>query len=351
MKSHVHSIADFSLFVLAWLALIANPALAAQTRVLPNAEETRAVTIVGDINESESVNISGIDGNGNLLLLGPDEGDEVLVLRYENNKRTYSIHPEYVVDLKAREEVDIEAIAWGKKFAYVIGSHSRKRKTVASDKTAIENVERLYTTAIEPTREILYRLEFNKAGEVQSQKQITLRNIFANDQLLRPFQVIPSKENGIDIEGLAVDSEERLYIGFRGPVLRGNYVPVMVLEANPKFNQKSLAYDIRFINMEGRGVRGLESTSNGFLVLAGPVGDGTASYRLYFWDGKSCLGGKDVPDDLTHINALCEIPTSAGAKAEGISLVEETADLYRFIIVYDGLPKGGPTEFICKHRR
>lgn len=351
MKSHVYSIADYLLLVLAWLALLANSASARQATVLPDAQEASALTIAGDLNKSESINISALDGDGSLLLMGSDEGDEIQVLRYESDKRTYTIDPENGIDLKAGEEVDIEAIAWGKKFAYAAGSHSRKRKKVESDKTAIENVERLYTIGVEPSRENLYRLEINNEGEVQSQKQITLRNIFANDQLFRSFQVIPSKENGIDIEGLAVDSEERLYVGFRGPILRGNYLPVMVLEADPKFKQKSLSYDIRFINMEGRGVRGLESVSNGFLVLAGPVGDGFTSYRLYFWDGQNCIGGEDAPDALQHIKGLCEIPTPAGAKAEGIHLVEETANLYRFIIVYDGLPKGGATEFSCEYQQ
>ncbi len=346
MKSNNQVIVAFPLVVIMGLVLFVSPAQAQQAEVLPNAQETSAVTIRGELNENESINISGIDGDRSLLLIGADEGDKIQVLKYEST-RTYIFNPEDVIDLQAGGEVDIEAVAWGKKYAYVIGSHSRKRKKVKSDKTAVENLERLYTTGIEPPRENLYRLELNEAGKVKSRKQVSLHDIFANDKLFRPFQVIPSKENGIDIEGLAVDPEERLYVGFRGPVLRGNYVPVMVLEANKKFKQKSLSYNIRFINTEGRGIRGLESVSNGFLVLAGPVGSGSISYRLYFWDGKSCVGGKDVPNAGNHIKALCEIPTPAGAKAEGIHLVEESASRYRFLIVYDGLPQGGITEFAC----
>ena len=304
------------------------------------------MTITGDFGKKESVNISGLDGGGDLLLVVSDEGGEVRVLR-RGGARYYKVSPSDMIYLKAGGEVDIEAVAWGDKYAYVIGSHSRKRKKVESDKTAVENLEYLYTTGIEPTRENLYRLELDDEGKVQSTRQVTLRDIFANDQLLRPFQVIPSKENGIDIEGLAIDTEERLYVGFRGPVLRGNYVPVMVLEVNAKFKQKGLSYELRFVNLDGRGIRGLESVSDGFLVLAGPVGDGSASYGLYFWDGENCIGGEDVTDALDHIEALCEIPIPAGAKAEGIHLVEESSNQYRFLIVYDGLPKGRATEFTC----
>lgn len=220
-------------------ALLAGLALAQGVWALPDAQKIGAVTITGDLGKKESVNISGLDGGGDLLLVGADEGDKVRVLRRKGT-RSYKTSPSDMISLNAGAEVDIEAVAWGDKYAYVIGSHSRKRKKVESDKTAVENLERLYTTGIEPARETLYRLELDDEGKVQSTKQVTLRNIFANDQLLRPFQVIPSKENGIDIEGLAIDNKERLYIGFRGPVLRGNYVPVMVLEAGAKFKQKSL---------------------------------------------------------------------------------------------------------------
>ncbi|WP_457090403.1 DUF3616 domain-containing protein [Microvirga sp. P5_D2] len=39
----------------------------------------------------------------------------------------------------------------------------------------------------------------------------------------RPFLSIPSKENGFDVEGLAV-REGRISPGLRGPVLRGHAV-------------------------------------------------------------------------------------------------------------------------------
>lgn len=327
-------------------SLLASLALAQGVWALGDAQEVGAVTITGDLDEKESINVSGLDGSGDLLLLAADEGDEVRVLRREG-ALSYKASSSDMIDLKAGDEVDVEAVAWGDQYVYVIGSHSRKRKKVESDKTAAENLKRLYTTGIEPTRESLYRLELDDRGKVQSIKQVTLRDLFANDQLLRPFQVIPSKENGIDVEGLAVDTEEQLYVGFRGPVLRGNYVPVMVLKTDAKFKQKSLSYEVRFVNLDGRGIRGLESVSDGFLVLAGAVGDGSVSYRLYFWDGESCIGGEDVADALGHVKSLCEIPTPAGAKAEGIHLVEESANQYRFLIVYDGLPKGGATEFTC----
>ncbi|MFO0119910.1 MAG: DUF3616 domain-containing protein, partial [Cyanobium sp.] len=47
-----------------------------------------------------------------------------------------------------------------------------------------------------------------------------LSQVLAADPLIAPFLKIPSKENGLDIEGIAARAE-RLLVGLRGPVLRG----------------------------------------------------------------------------------------------------------------------------------
>ena len=52
--------------------------------------------------------------------------------------------------------------------------------------------------------------------------------------MLQRFTQIPSKENGVDIEAIAVKGKDgdKLHLGFRGPVLRDNLVPIMVLDFN-----------------------------------------------------------------------------------------------------------------------
>lgn len=314
----------------------------------PMAQEIGGVEIHGDLGKDESINISGLDGAGDLLLMVADEGEDCRVLK-RNGERSYAALDK--IDLDAGGEVDLEAAAWGGQYVYILGSHSRKRKTVKDDKTAAQNRERLYTTETEPTRDHLYRLELGEDGALLAAKSVSLRGIFDGDTLLESFQIIPSKENGIDLEGLAVDGEERLFVGFRGPVLRENYVPILVLKTGSSFEQQDLSYEILFVNLGGWGIRGMESTGDGFLILAGPVGDGPASYRLYFWDGQSCVPGKDAPNALEHVRAICEIPapTFEGdqTKAEAIHLIEESAEEYRFLIAYDSAPRGAITEFSC----
>jgi hypothetical protein len=83
-------------------------------------------------------------------------------------------------------------------------------------------------------------------GEVE---RIDLNKRLRKDPLLHVFSCTPSKENGIDIEGMAY-RDGLLYLGFRGPVLRDNYVPVMAVD----FEQPK-GYALSFVRLDDQGVR------------------------------------------------------------------------------------------------
>lgn len=309
-------------------------------------------------------NISAVAVKGKLLVVGADEGADVLVfhatddpLRYKEAAHCIALDGEDCGAERKGAEVDIEGIAWGEKHLYVVGSHSRARKKAKPDKTPEKNRERLETVKIEPSREQVFRLRLDTHGKLRNKKRISLRNSFANHPILSLFQPIPSKENGLDIEGLAVgkvNGEEALYLGFRGPVLRGNHAMVMVLEFEEgKFKETAIRDEptIRFLNLGGRGIRGIaEAGSEGFLLLAGPVGDTVTDdpatrYAVYLWDGRE--------DDFAASPRapLCYVPEPEDAKAEGIELLNSdraASDAYRLLIVYDGAERGRPTVFECK---
>ena len=312
--------------------------------------------------KKRDLNVSAIAFNKDrrLLVVGSDEGSVIQVLK-RNDDQTYKAKDERNIELDSRlgnQEIDIEGIAWGKKYVYVIGSHSRKRERVKyketdpkDNKKAKKNRERLRTTATEPSRERLYRVKLDEEGQAEKDSidMVTLRNIFANDKLLRPFQALPSKENGIDIEGIAADGDDKLYIGFRGPVLRGNYVPVMVIEFKDEFKENDIDAKVKFVNLDGLGIRDmLWVNKDEFLILAGPMGDGPGSYRLYHWNGEHCVPGRDEPQALLNAKLLCEIPLpDPGAKAEGLALLDRQDDLYEVMVVYDGVANGGARVFSC----
>lgn len=74
----------------------------------------------------------------------------------------------------------------------------------------------------------------------------------AKDDQLRDFLPIPGKDNGFDIEGMAVIGS-RLLLGLRGPVLRGWAV---LLEIEPELNDDpSETLVLKKIGPQGRRYR------------------------------------------------------------------------------------------------
>ena len=101
------------------------------------------------------------------------------------------------------------------------------------------------------------------------------------------------------------------------------------------------------MTLDGRGIRDMTRVQDGFLVLAGPLGDSSLSQALYFWDGESCLPGEREAGGprLGTTRFLGAITTPAAAKAEGVLLEKETADSYEILVLYDGADGGGAARF------
>ena len=312
--------------------------------------------------------MSGIVLRGAFRLLAVDEGREIEVLKEKRPGVFEIVETQELLEWPEDKELDLEGLAGTERFIYAIGSHSQKRKSVDAHpdegNKAKKNRKRLYETAIEPSREFLFRFEVEEDGKIKKKnvKFVTLRDLITNHPILRRFQVIPSKENGIDIEGIAAGREDQVYLGFRGPVLRGGYVPILIVNLVEDDGELKIEHDvkddIRFVYLGGRGVRDMvripaSGDEPRFLILAGPMGDGPASYQVYEWDGQHTVPGKDKPNEHGHAEVQCEIPRpdgEPGAKAEGIALLEASPDELEFVIVYDSAKRGAPTIFTCPRK-
>jgi hypothetical protein len=125
-------------------------------------------------------------------------------------------------------------------------------------------------------------------------------------------------------------------------VLRGNYVPVL----RARFGHPVSDASLLFVNLGGLGIRDLAPVQNGFLILAGPVGDGPGAYHLYVWDGRDGLPGQRHPDEpLGRLEWLGKIATEKEAKAEAVTVLEESDTAYELLIVFDGLKDGEATRY------
>lgn len=289
--------------------------------------------------------LSGVALYGDTLILVSNEATRTekgkkkedslqLFDRSKEKKNTFIFRddePAFEKDDNACRHADLEGIAVIGDLAYVVGSHSLARAklgkgTYNENKASFDRAK-----MIEPCsrRNSLLELRLHKDGRIAVRKSIDLRPLIRQHHVFEPFLNVPSKENGVDIEGIAV-TEDEIYIGFRGPVLRDNFVPVLVLNRK----EPEAGSEIRYVQLGGRGIRDMARVTDGFLIIAGPVGDADSSFKLVHWNGKDMIPGTDRRP--TPVSDLCELPRSGNAKAEGIAVVEETSKAYKIIVVYDG---------------
>jgi hypothetical protein len=260
------------------------------------------------------------------------------------------------------QEIDIEGLDFQDSHLWLVGSHSVKRKNVkVSDTDPDEKlINKLSKVEAEGNRFVLARIPLDKseqelrqpasqlAGGVKSNaliEAIRQADDGKGDPHLTRFLDIPGKDNGFDIEGLTV-AGDRVFVGLRGPVLRGWAV---VLELSIKvadsgalklraLGDNGRRYRKHFLDLNGLGVRDLCVHQDDLLILAGPTMnlDGpTAIFKcrdLSTRKGDSFVRGKDLA-------RIMEIPFGhLSDHAEGFAFVPDTQPR-QILVVYDSPDK------------
>jgi phosphohistidine phosphatase SixA len=292
------------------------------------------------------------------LVVGDDEGTAIQVLKKKVGDG-YEVRSTIGLGGGGGDgkEFDIEGIARhgaGPAY-YVVGSHAPRRKNIFrpdDEGSTLAKIRKRFeedSPEREKDREVLFRVEIDPAtGELAGgpPQKSTLRGMIDGNRVLAPFGKLAATENGVDIEGIASDGE-RLYVGLRGPVLRFGFAAVVAFKPEAPENA-----DLRYLRMDGRGVRDLARVGGGFLVIAGPTGDSSQSCRLYHWDGESELpgvrGAGDPPaGKTTLLGTIPAAPGAPGAEPEGILVLKDEPNApYEVLFVYDGVEGGSPT--ICR---
>jgi Protein of unknown function (DUF3616) len=270
-------------------------------------------------------NLSGValSHQGKYLWLGTDE--LTAIERFtQNESGGYSDHKrfhfkDFILDFdKEKGEVDVEGLDYNDGYLWIIGSHSSKRKKakVNENKFKLEDKE-LKKIERQENRYLLARIPVNEDGELEtkSSKRAWLKrqgssniltDALSKDEYLDLSRIVadddsdslpgkefyfylPSKENGLDIEGLAIQGN-KILIGLRGPVLRGIAILLEIEveegsshELNLKAIEEDRKYKRHFLDLGGLGIRELcfEEDSKDLLVLAGPTMDLDGSHSLF----------------------------------------------------------------------
>lgn len=241
---------------------------------------------------------------------------------------------------KPKQVMDAEAAAYDNGFVYIAGSHGLSREdSVFQNATFL--VQRF------PVDKLSGKPTFEVSKDVVSSEielSYKLRQIIKKDAYIKEFAEVPLADNGANIEGLAVVSDI-MYFGFRGPSIDQNAfvigVPVNTIFANydnePAVTEaKTSSYKLNLgVRM---GIRDMAKVNDGILILSGDVNSSNFASQIHFWNPYS-----------NQLIKLGKLHQSIGKKAETLLLLEESIEnqkiSYRFLILFDSIKNGGPTEF------
>jgi len=271
---------------------------------------------------------------------------------------------DFVELFNQKEEIDIEGIDYSHNYLWLTGSHSTKRKKPKGKKPETD-LERLATIKTEFNRYLLARIpvfegELFKSCSHPDNRDIELTagclkktensNILIDalkeDIHLGPFLTfpLPSKENGFDIEGLAVH-KDRVFLGFRGPVLRG-WAIIIEIEVEEKepgvltlkaIGEAGALYRKHFVYLNGLGIRELCFKGEDLIILGGPTMDLAGDMRVFLLKDALALSENSISgQESSNLEVLFDLPVTKGlGNAEGLALFPCLGESDSLLVVYD----------------
>ena len=284
---------------------------------MPNTRHPNAVRLEFASGSLVQTNLSGAAITGDWLWVAGDEACGIDRLRRLNAVggealRFGEVRDFPLADLldlpgEPDEEADLEGMALADGFLWVVGSHGLKRKNAKPERDHAANAKRLAKLELDGNRRLLAclpiepdadgqpclvrqtqdgRRALRLKGDAQANQ---LTRLLADDAHFGPYLAIPGKDNGFDIEGLAVNGR-RLLLGLRGPVLRGwsalleieveadgGHLRLVPLDTHGTLLRK------HFLQLEGLGVRDLHWQGDDLFILAGPSMVLDGDIRVFKW--------------------------------------------------------------------
>ena len=255
-------------------------------------------------------NISGVAQAGACVWIASDERRSLECFTLKGG--TYVLKQQLFLDdvfdglPNSKNEADLEGLAFDGEHLWLCGSHCRSRAKPLPGKPPDPKIRHA------ANRHVLGKLKLAADGTWDGGKgrvlstagEGALRKALRTNRILAPFLDLPAKENGLDIEGLAI-IRGHVALGLRGPVIAGRAI-ILDLNIDAKFKLKSVAP--RFLDLGGLGIRDLYSAGRKLIVLAGPTFPSDAPFCLF------TLGATGEPKHVT------DLPSGKNDHPEAITM-------------------------------
>jgi len=273
---------------------------------------------------------------------------------------------------EADGEVDVEGLDESDGWLWLVGSHSVRRRQPDDDGSVGKRMRRLAKVDESPNRHLLARIPLVRAadGTLEPAAEVpdatvpggvrragllrvgrrrnALTRAVRDDEHLAPFLGLPGKDNGFNVEGMAVTGD-RVFLGLRGPVLRG-YAVVLELRIRAdaddpsrlrlaRIGRKGRRYRKHFLDLHGLGVRELCLDGDDLLILAGPTMTLDGRATVFRWRGATSVDGDDIVD-RDQLRVALELPYGLGDEEgvehpEGMALTRTEDGRKAVLVVYD----------------
>lgn len=318
---------------------------------MPKARYPNAVRLELEPGGLVHTNLSGAAFSGDWLWVAGDEACAVQRLRRldpqgQETLRFGQAHTFALAELldlpgAPDDEADLEGLDEVDGWLWLAGSHGLKRKNAKSGREDEDNARRLSRVKLDGNRRLLARVPVERRDGVPHLVRTAadgrraarlkgdaddnqLTRLLRDDEHLAPFLKIPGKDNGFDIEGLAVLDGRRLLLGLRGPVLRGwsvlleiaveahhGHLELVPLDAGDGHGPRLRKH---FVQLGGLGVRDLHFDGDDLYVLAGPTMVLDGEIRLLRWSGarRVLLDNRQPVRFEPALPVLAELPHGPG---------------------------------------
>lgn len=321
------------------------------------------LAVLKHLDDPVAKDLSAIARAGSTLFLACDEsaGLERLTLRADGGFDSHThlaLGDFFELPAGPEEEMDIEGLAAVDDTLWIVGSHAlKRRKPKGTDGEGVEALARMAEVEREANRYFLGRVPLAehspglflpeaKVGDRQAASLKTadtggLAHWLRKDPHLAPFLQIPAKENGLDIEGIAVQGR-RVWLGLRGPVLSGHAV---VLELDLREPEPGLLkprrigpdgqrYRKHLLDTDGLGIRDLRRDGDDLLLLVGPTMALEGTAQVIRWRGATADRTEGVVPKA-RLQLLADLPYARQSDhPEGLELWPQ-AGPDAFLVVYD----------------